>query len=320
MKQSIRLAPLAGVTDWPFRALCFEQGCDEAYTEMVSAMGYCYAPMAQATQNLLYRAPSDKKLILQLFGKEPEWIGRAAAELSGQGIYDGIDINMGCPVHKVAAAGEGSGLLRTPNLASAVMKAAVKGSCVPVSVKIRLGWDESEKNFLEICRRAEDAGVSEIAVHGRTRQQMYAGSADWDSIYQAAEAVSIPVYGNGDIFDAADAVKRLHGGPVAGLLIARGAMGNPWLFGQIRQALEGETVQVPDTAEKMRIAMRHLDMLLSWKPERIAVREMRKHVGWYLHGVRGAAELRRQVNHIEGAEELRNLLKQTMAQGEVGET
>ncbi len=318
--KSVRLAPLAGVTDWPFRALCFEQGCDAAYTEMVSAMGFCYAPQAEATQNLLYKSSFDRSLILQLFGKDPDRMAQAAEKLSETGLYAGIDLNLGCPVHKVAAGGEGSGLMRTPALAFAVMQSVVRASSVPVSIKIRLGWNDEQKNYLEICRLAEEAGIKEIAVHGRTREQMYAGSADWDSIYEAASRVSVPVFGNGDVFDAETAVRRLRDGPVAGLLIARGAMGNPWLFRQIRQALNGETVTEVTVREKMEMAIRHLDLLLSWKPERVAVREMRKHVGWYLHGVRGAAALRNRVNAIDGSDDLRELLQETVHLGEVGET
>lgn len=307
--KDIRLAPLAGVTDWPFRQLCFEQLCDTAYTEMVSATGYVFAPSAEATQHLLYRSPSDKKLILQLFGNNPEHIASAARSLSESGRYDGIDLNMGCPVRKVACGGEGSGLMRTPQLASEVMEALVKNSAVPVSVKMRLGWSEDSRNYLEICERAQDAGVQSICIHGRTRDQMYSGTADWDSIYEAASRFSLPVYGNGDIFTAQDAVKRLSGGPIAGILIGRGAMGNPWIFRQVHCALRGENVVQPNVRDRMEMASRHFSLLLSWKPEHIAVKEIRKHIAWYFHGIRGAAQLRNEVNRIAEPQKVFSLLE-----------
>ena len=307
---SIRLAPLAGVTDWPFRLLCFEQGCDCAYTEMVSAMGYLYAPKDQpATACLLERHPDEPRLILQLFGKEPDIMARVAEELSSTGRYEGIDINMGCPAPKIACAGEGSGLLRTPDLAESIMKEVVKASHLPVSVKLRLGWDEGSINVLDMARRAEDAGISEITVHGRTRQQQYAGEANWDYIAQVKQAVRIPVLGNGDIFTAEDGVRRLKETGVDGLMIARGAMGNPWLFSQLKALTSGGQAYIPAVHERIEMVLRHYTMLLNWKPRRIAVNEMRKHIGWYLHGIRGAAQMRARINLIDDPEEVFDVLR-----------
>ena len=299
------LAPLAGVTDWPFRSLCFEQGADAACTEMVSAMGYLCAPKGQhATEDLLVRGRDDKVLSLQLFGKDPDVIAEAARRLSGTGSYDAVDINMGCPVHKVAASGEGSGLMRTPEKAYGILSAAVKASSVPVTVKFRLGWDEKSINVVQMARMAEEAGVSAVAVHGRTRMQMYGGKADWEKIAEVKQAVHIPVYGNGDIFTPEDAIRNLKASGVDGLMIARGAMGNPWLFRQIREAMEGKTVYQPSPDEKIAMIRKHYSLLLGWKPETIAVKEMRKHIGWYLHGMRGAAQMRSKINGLNRPEDV----------------
>lgn len=315
--RTVRLAPLAGVTDWPFRVLCFEQGCDCAYTEMVSAMGYLCAPKGQpATEQLLLRDPREPKLILQLFGKEPDIMARAAAELSATGRYDGIDLNMGCPAHKVACSGEGSGLMRTPETASRIMEAVVRASSLPVSVKFRLGWDAASINVVEMARRAEDAGVSEIAVHGRTRQQQYSGAADWDMIARVKAAVRVPVIGNGDIFTAEDGMRRMEESGVDGVMIARGAMGNPWIFRQLKARMSGLDAPMPTGAERLDTILRHYDMLLAWKCERIAVQEMRKHIAWYLHGLRGAAQMRARINCMEDPRKVREALRAFCLEGE----
>ena len=309
---SIRLAPMAGITDWPFRLLCAEQGCDCATTEMVSAMGYVYAPKQRATVSLLTKDPREGKLILQLFGKDPELMRKAAYDLSRTGVFDGIDINMGCPAHKVAGSGEGSGLMRNPLLAEKVIRAVVEASALPVSVKMRLGWDSESINAVELAHTAEDCGVCEIAVHGRTRQQMYSGKADWEAIAKVKQSVHVPVLGNGDIFSSEDAVRYAAQSGVDGILVARGALGNPWLFRQIRQAFSGQDVTETTLREKICTAIRHYDMQLSWKPRHIAVAEMRKHIGWYLHGVRGAAQLRNRINGMSDPLEVKETLWQLL--------
>lgn len=308
--KTVRLAPLAGVTDWPFRVLCFDQGCDCAYTEMVSAMGYLCAPKGQpATEQLLLRDPREPKLVLQLFGKEPDVMAKAAAELSRCGRYDGIDLNMGCPAHKVACSGEGSGLMRTPELAQNIMSEVVKASALPVSVKFRLGWDEDSINVVDMARRAEDAGVCEITVHGRTRQQQYSGTADWTMIARVKKAVQVPVIGNGDIFTAEDAMRSMEKSGVDGVMIARGAMGNPWIFRQIKARMAGLDAPMPTDEERLQTILRHYDMLLEWKCRRIAVQEMRKHIAWYLHGLRGAAQMRAKINTMDDPDEVKRTLR-----------
>ena len=308
---SIRLAPMAGITDWPFRLLCYEQGCDMATTEMVSAMGYVYAPRNHpATVSLIERHPEEPKLLVQIFGKEADLMARAAEELSAMGRFEGVDVNMGCPAHKVASSGEGSGLMRNPENAEKILRAVVKASHLPVSVKMRLGWDHEHINVVEMAKMAEDCGVYEIAVHGRTRMQQYSGTADWEWVCKVKEAVKVPVIGNGDIFTHEDGLRRLNETGVDGVMIARGAMGNPWIFGQLRDAIEGREVRMPSIDERIDTILRHYHMLLDWKPERIAVREMRKHIAWYLHGLRGAAQMRVKINTIETPEEAEQALRE----------
>lgn len=295
----VRLAPLCGVTDYVFREICAEQGCDQGYTEMISAMGYLCAPEQRATRDLMVRGKKEKKLFVQLFGRNPDVVSEAAKRMEALGIYDGIDLNMGCPAHKIAPSGEGCGLMRTPDIAEQMMRKTVQAVKLPVSVKMRLGWDEEHINALEIARRAEDAGIREITVHGRTRQQQYSGEANWAEIQRVAEGVSIPVWGNGDLFTAAQACQRAREYSVAGVMIGRGAMGNPWIFRQIREMDSGLEPSPVSVDERFRMIRDHYERMLAWKPEAIALREMRKHIGWYLHGLRGASRARAEINRAE---------------------
>lgn len=315
----VRLAPLCGVTDYVFREICAEMGCDLGYTEMVSAMGYLCAPGQRAVQDLLVRGKREKKLFVQLFGKDPDTVAEAARRMESLGRFDGIDLNMGCPAHKIASSGEGCGLMLTPEKAEQMMKKTVRAVSVPVSVKMRLGWDHHHLNVLEMAKRAEDSGICEITVHGRTREQQYSGSADWDMIRRTAESVGIPVWGNGDIFTAFQAREKTEAFPVAGAVIGRGAMGNPWIFRDVADMNAGRTPEPVSVSERFGMIRKHYERMLSWKPEHIAVREMRKHIGWYLRGLWGAGQARAEINRAEKPQQVNDILSRLQEEIEAKE-
>ena len=314
-----RLAPLCGVTDYVFRELCFGQGCEAACTEMISAMGYLCSGTHRATQELMIRGENEPRLSVQLFGRDPDVIAEAASRMEALGRFDGIDLNMGCPAHKIAPSGEGCGLMRTPDTAEEIMRKTVKAVSLPVSVKMRLGWDRDHLNAVDLARRAQDAGVKEITVHGRTRVQQYSGEADWEEIARVAAAVEIPVFGNGDLWTGEQAVRRAEESGVAGVAIGRGAMGNPWIFREIQRLNRGEKPEPVSADERFRMIRTHYERMLAWKPEYIAVREMRKHIGWYIHGLRGAAQVRAEINRAGTPEQVRTVLtrfRETLGNGE----
>ncbi len=311
----VRLAPMCGVTDHVFRGICAEMGCAQGYTEMISAMGYLCAPGQRAVQDLMIRGPQEKKLVLQLFGREPDVVSEAAARMEALGRFDGIDLNMGCPAHKIAPSGEGCGLMRVPDVAEEMMRKTVRAVSLPVSVKMRLGWDRDHMNAVDLARRAEDAGISEITVHGRTREQQYSGEADWEEIQRVSESVSIPVLGNGDIFSAGQAVSLMKKYRVAGVMIGRGAMGNPWIFRQIAELSRGEAAEAVSPADRLAMIRTHYGRMLAWKPKQIAVREMRKHIGWYIHGLRGASRCRAEINRTEEPEAVLRILEELISEG-----
>lgn len=301
------LAPLAGITDAPMRRICSMQGAAMVYSEMISAKGLWYRD--KNTERLLYMYEDEGPVALQLFGSEPEIMSFAAAKLEERRNVI-LDVNMGCPVPKVVKNGEGSALLKNPELAGRIIEAMVKETGKPVTAKIRMGWDESSVNAVEVAKVLEQAGASAVAVHGRTREQYYTGKADWDIIREVKQAVKIPVIGNGDIFSGRDALDMIEQTGCDFVMIARGALGNPWIFAEAKALWEGkEPPKAPDAREKREMLEKHFCALLELKGEYAAVREMRKHIGWYLKGMPGAAAMRREINQITDAQELRDKLR-----------
>lgn len=287
LEGNVFLAPMAGVTDFPFRLLCREMGCALAFTEMVSAKGMLLAPPGnRAARELLLTSPQEGPVALQLFGREPQTVAEAARRLAGDGRFCLVDLNMGCPAPKIACSGEGSGLLREPDLAVRVAEAVVRASPVPVTVKLRMGWDEDSLVYEELGRRLQDAGVSALTLHARTRRQFYAGRADWDAIARLKRAVSIPVIGNGDVTCLQDARRMMEQTGCDAAMIGRAAMGNPWVFAG----------RDPSPRERVEGALRHARMLMAFKGEAVAMREMRGHVACYVRGLHGAARIRERTN------------------------
>lgn len=283
LENNVILAPMAGVTDLPFRVLCREQGAGCVVTEMVSAKAVLYNN--KNTRELLQIDPAERPAAVQLFGSEPDIMAEIAARLE-EGPYDYIDVNMGCPVPKIVNNGEGSALMKNPERAKEVLTAMVKAVKKPVTVKFRKGFNDLSVNAVEFAKMAESCGIAAVAVHGRTREQYYSGKADWDIIRQVKEAVRIPVIGNGDIFTPEDAGRMLKETGCDGIMVARGAKGNPWLFGRINHYLDtGEVLPGPSMAEIKAMILRHGRMLVQFKGEGVAMREMRGHMAWYTKGM-----------------------------------
>lgn len=308
----VALGPMAGVTDLPFRQLCREQGAGFVCSEMVSAKAILYRN--KNTALLMQTTEEEHPFAVQLFGSEPDTVAEAAAQIE-ELPFDIFDFNMGCPVPKVVNNREGSSLMRDPELAASIIKAVVSRVKKPVTVKIRSGFSEQEKNAVEVAKRLEDAGAAAITVHGRTREQFYSGKADWEIIGEVKAALEIPVFGNGDVKSPESAAELLRQTGCDGIMIARAAEGNPWIFAQVtKYLLTGERIARPTAEEVCGMILRHARMLLDYKGDYTGIRELRKHVSWYTAGWRNSSALRREINTIESYEELEILVNGLLQQ------
>ncbi|MDD4080309.1 MAG: tRNA-dihydrouridine synthase [Eubacteriales bacterium] len=306
----LMLAPMAGITDWPFRVLCRRQGADELVTEMISAMGLIQAPKSsRAYRQLLLTKPEEAPIIAQLFGNDPGYLARAAGQLSDTGIFSGIDLNVGCPAPKVTGSGSGAALMKDIPLSRLILAGMRKATSGRLSVKMRLGWDGDSRNYLDYALMCQDMGADRVCVHARTRTQQYSGKADWGAVAQVKRALRIPVVLNGDVFTPQDAVRALDETGADGLAVGRGALGNPWLFGRIKRVLAGLPDSMPSPEEITDMALIHLQLMARFKGDARAVIEMRKHLSWYLRGSPGAAQARTRINTAGSLSELEGILR-----------
>ena len=293
---NLLLAPMAGITNLPVRLMARECGASLAFTEMVSVNGLVRD--GKKTFGLLASTPEDRPLGIQLFGDDPALLAEGARLVEGYGEL--IDINMGCPVRKVVNSGAGSALLQDPGKVAAIVREVRRATPLPLTVKIRTGWSADSDNFLEIGRIAAAEGCDAITLHPRSRSQMFEGHSDWVKIAALKEAVAIPVIGSGDLFTATDVVRMIEETGCDGVMLARGALGNPWLFREAADLLEGREPAVPTPAERLAVSLRHLELFIELSGERVALREMRKHLSWYARGLSGAAQFRDRINRITG--------------------
>ncbi len=307
IENNTALAPMAGVTDLAFRQLCREMGCGLLYTEMVSAKAILYKN--KNTFPLLETAPAEHPIAVQIFGSDADIMADMAAKLAEERSFDIIDINMGCPVPKIVNNHEGSALMKNPKLVEQILDKMVKKVNKPVTIKIRKGFDEQSVNAVEIAKIAEACGVSALAVHGRTREEYYSGTADYGIIAAVKRGVSIPVIGNGDIRSAADAKRMYETTGCDGIMIGRAARGNPWIFKEIASYFSHGTVPERPTPEEIKaMILRHAELMVRYKGEYTGIREMRKHVAWYTTGMPHSAAVRNQVNRIESLAVLKEML------------
>ena len=314
LENNLILAPMAGVSDLPFRLLCREQGAGLVCMEMVSAKAILYKN--RNTEELLTIDPKEHSVSLQLFGSDPDIISEIAKQIEERP-FDILDLNMGCPVPKVVNNGDGSALMKNPRLAGEIIEKTARAIKKPLTVKIRKGFDDAHVNAVELAHIAQESGAAAVAVHGRTREQYYAGHADWDIIRQVKEAVSIPVIGNGDIRTPEDVAAMAEQTGCDGYMIARGAEGNPWIFRQILHYFEkGEHLARPDFSEVTEMLLRHAKMQIDCKGDYTGIREIRKHAAWYTAGYRNSSKLRGRINEVENYEQLEALFREVESYNE----
>lgn len=306
LRSDVLLGPMAGVTDLAFRKICMDFDCGLLVTEMVSSKAMHYKDKKTAK---LLELDTKEIAAIQIFGSEPKIMAEAAETLNEHSNVI-LDINMGCPAPKIVKNGDGSALMKNPKLAGDIIKAVVDKSIKPVTVKIRKGWDDTLVNAVEIARIAEANGAATVIVHGRTRDQFYAGEADYQIIKEVKEALSIPVVGNGDVFSVEDAIRMKEVTACDGIMIARGAQGNPWLLKEVAHYLKtGEVLDKPTFNEKIQVALKHFDLLLYIKGDHIGLLEMRKHASWYIKGIPGASRIKSEINRSKNIEEVKELLR-----------
>ena len=309
------LAPMAGVTDAAMRLLCHEQGAAWAVSEMLSAKGWVFSGgRNRNAQDILARLPGEGSAGLQLFGSDPEYIAEAGRRLRNAG-FEFLDLNFGCPAPKITGNGEGSAMMRDPVRIGAVVRALSEATPLPVTVKIRSGWDSKSINAPEVARICEDNGARAVAVHARTRDQQYAGKADWRIIRDVKRAVSVPVFGNGDVRSGADALRMMDETGCDAVIVGRAAQGNPWIFREIAAAMQGKAVPPPTPQERVQMATRHFQLEAQLYGEKLAVLQMRKHIAWYVHGMKGASRFRERINQLNSTEAVLAALK-AYAEGE----
>lgn len=311
-KGSLLLAPMAGVTDKVYREICTRFGADGTVTEMVSAKGYLLTPREREEVVQLRETSLGERCALQIFGSDADFMGRAAERLCEDRFF-ALDVNMGCPAPKIVSGGDGSAMLRDLPNAERVLRAVVRNAALPVTVKMRMGWDESSVNYLDAGKMAQDCGAAAVTLHARTRSEMYSGRAHWEAIAELSARLSIPVIGNGDVESAQDAQEMLRQTGCYAVMVGRGAMGNPWIFRDWQRARQGLPPAAPSPRERIETAHAHARALVAHKGEYIGLREMRKHAAWYLKGLRGSAQVRVRVNLAQSLGELSDILQAYLA-------